>query len=101
MAETGSNRTERKAVLARIHGKVQGVWYRGWTVDTASAFGLNGWVRNRSDGTVEALFAGPAESVDRMLDACRRGPSAAIVRDIAVEPARDPGPLPFEQRGTV
>ncbi len=91
---------ERKAVLARIHGRVQGVWYRGWTVDTATAFGLDGWVRNRSDGTVEALFAGPAEVVDRMIDACRKGPPAAIVRDIALEPAKDPGSLPFEQRST-
>ncbi|MBP2295283.1 acylphosphatase [Azospirillum rugosum] len=100
-AKPGTGRTERKAVLARIHGKVQGVWYRGWTVDTATAFGLDGWVRNRSDGTVEALFAGPPDAVDRMLEACRRGPSAAIVRDIAIESARDPGSLPFEQRGTL
>ena len=91
---------QRKAVLARIHGRVQGVWYRGWTVDTATSFGLDGWVRNRSDGTVEALFAGPAEVVDRMIDACRKGPPAAIVRDIALEPAKDPGSLPFEQRST-
>ena len=91
---------ERKVVLARIHGRVQGVWYRGWTVDTAIAFGLDGWVRNRSDGTVEALFAGPAEVVDRMIDACRKGPPAAIVHDIALEPAEDPGSLPFEQRST-
>ncbi|MFC5358678.1 acylphosphatase [Azospirillum himalayense] len=92
---------DRKAVLARVHGKVQGVWYRGWTVDTANRLGLAGWVRNRGDGTVEALFAGPADAVDRMLEACRRGPSAAIVSDIAVEPARDPGPGVFEQRPTL
>lgn len=93
--------TERKSVRARIHGRVQGVWYRGWTVETASAFGLTGWVRNRSDGTVEAVFAGPAAAVDRMLEVCRKGPSAAIVRAIAVEPAEDPGTGPFEQRSTV
>jgi len=91
----------RKSVRARIHGRVQGVWYRGWTVDTASAFGLSGWVRNRSDGTVEAVFAGPSDTVDRMLEACRKGPPAAVVRDIAVEPAEDPGAGPFEQRSTV
>ena len=90
----------RKAVLARVHGRVQGVWYRGWTVDTANRLGLAGWVRNRGDGTVEALFAGPTDAVDRMLEACRRGPSAAVVSDIAVEPARDPGPGVFEQRPT-
>lgn len=91
----------RKAVRARIHGRVQGVWYRGWTMETAVRLGLNGWVRNRADGTVEALFAGPADAVDRMLAACREGPPAARVIDIAIEPAEDPGRLPFEQRATV
>ncbi|AWK86409.1 acylphosphatase [Azospirillum thermophilum] len=91
----------RKAVRAMILGRVQGVWYRGWTVQTATAFGLSGWVRNRADGTVEALFAGPAGTVDRMLAACRRGPPAAVVTDIVVEPAPDPGDRPFEQRATV
>ncbi len=91
----------RKAVRAHVFGRVQGVWYRGWTVETAGAFGLSGWVRNRSDGTVEALFAGPPEAVDRMLAACRRGPAAAVVRDVVAEPAEDPGPGAFEQRGTL
>jgi len=91
----------RKAVLARISGRVQGVWYRGWTVERASALGLNGWVRNRADGTVEALFAGPAELVDTMLAACREGPPTARVSDVAVDPAEDPGGGPFEQRPTV
>ncbi len=91
----------RKAVRVRIQGKVQGVWYRGWTVDQADRLGLTGWVRNRSDGTVEALFAGPADAVDRMLDACRRGPPSAIVRDVVSEPEQDPGMAGFEQRPTV
>ncbi len=90
----------RKAVLARISGRVQGVWYRGWTVERAAALGLHGWVRNRADGTVEALFAGPADAVDAMLAACREGPPAAVVRDVTVEPAPDPGAAPFEQRPT-
>ena len=90
----------RKAVLARISGRVQGVWYRGWTVERASALGLSGWVRNRTDGSVEALFAGPADAVDAMLAACREGPPAAVVREVAVESAPDPGAGPFEQRPT-
>lgn len=92
--------TERKAILARIHGRVQGVWYRGWTVERATELGLSGWVRNRADGTVEALFAGPAPQVEAMLAACREGPPAAMVRDIALEAAEDPGPRGFEQRPT-
>lgn len=91
---------DRKAVRARIRGRVQGVWYRGWTVETATAFGLHGWVRNRADGTVEALFAGPAAAVDRMVAACRRGPPAAQVTAVEVEAASDPGSLRFEQRAT-
>lgn len=90
----------RKAVRARITGRVQGVWYRGWTVEQATALDLSGWVRNRADGTVEALFAGPAGAVDAMLAVCREGPPAAVVRDVAVEPAEDPGAGPFEQRPT-
>lgn len=91
---------DRKAVRVRIQGKVQGVWYRGWTVDRAGSLGLTGWVRNRSDGTVEALFAGPADAVDRMLEDCRRGPPSAIVRDVVSEPEQDPGMAGFEQRPT-
>ena len=90
----------RKAVRARISGRVQGVWYRGWTMERATALGLSGWVRNRADGTVEALFAGPADAVDAILAACREGPPAAVIHDIAVEPTEDPGTGPFEQRPT-
>jgi acylphosphatase len=88
----------RKVVCARIEGRVQGVWYRGWTVEQASRRGLSGWVRNRHDGSVEAVFAGPAAAVDDMLDACRQGPPAAVVRAIRVEAAGDPGDGPFVQR---
>jgi acylphosphatase len=62
-----------------IRGRVQGVGYRAWTEMTALELGLEGWVRNRRDGTVEALFAGPADDVAAMLDACRQGPPGARV----------------------
>ena len=84
-----------------ISGRVQGVFFRSWTVDRAEIRGLDGWVRNRRDGTVEALFAGPAEAVDRMLEACWRGPDYATVTEVAVEPAEDPGETGFEQYPTV
>ncbi|MBL8659564.1 MAG: acylphosphatase [Rhodospirillales bacterium] len=83
-----------KAVLARIEGRVQGVWFRGWTIMEARQRGLRGWVRNRSDGSVEALFAGPKAAVDAMLEACWQGPPSAQVREVrpatAVYP-QDPG----------
>ncbi len=68
-----------KRVRVVISGRVQGVWYRGWTVDEARARGLSGWVRNCRDGTVEAVFQGAPEAVDAMVAACRTGPPAARV----------------------
>ncbi|MBL9036140.1 MAG: acylphosphatase [Rhodospirillaceae bacterium] len=79
----------RKAVQAVITGTVQGVWFRAWTVEQASARGLDGWVRNRRDGSVEAVFAGDAALVDDMIKICHRGPSAANVAQVAVTPAAD------------
>jgi acylphosphatase len=62
-----------------IRGRVQGVGYRAWAQDMALEHGLEGWVRNRRDGSVEAVFAGPAETVERIVAVCRRGPGAAYV----------------------
>jgi acylphosphatase len=70
-----------------IRGRVQGVGYRAWVEHQAQTCGLEGWVRNRSDGSVEALFAGPAEIVAHMVALCRRGPSAARVDTVTNEPA--------------
>lgn len=62
-----------------IAGRVQGVWFRGWTIETATGLGLGGWVRNRRDGTVEAVFTGPEETVEDMVRRCRQGPAMARV----------------------
>lgn len=75
----------------RIHGKVQGVWFRGWTVAQASGLSINGWVRNRFDGSVEAVFSGPEAAVREMVARCHRGPDAARVE--RVEEAAEPGPV--------
>jgi acylphosphatase len=80
---------ERKIVHVRISGMVQGVWFRAWTVEEARARGLDGWVRNRRDGDVEAVFAGPPARVDDMLTACRSGPPAAKVSNVSVTAAAD------------
>jgi acylphosphatase len=83
---------ERKIVHADIAGLVQGVWFRAWTVQEAQARGLDGWVRNRRDGNVEAVFAGPSDRVDDMIQACHRGPDAAQVSNVHVTPEPgDPG----------
>jgi acylphosphatase len=64
---------------AVIRGLVQGVGYRAWTEVTAEERGVEGWVRNRRDGSVEALFAGPEEIVLTMIELCREGPPGARV----------------------
>lgn len=69
-----------------ISGRVQGVGYRDWAIDMGLRLGLTGWVRNRSDGAVEALIVGEEDAVGRMIEACRRGPSMARVDEIDVEP---------------
>jgi acylphosphatase len=62
-----------------IRGRVQAVGFRAWTEFTAQRYGLQGWVRNRRDGSVEAIFAGLPQTVEAMLADCRRGPPGARV----------------------
>lgn len=76
--------TDIRAVSVIIWGRVQGVSYRAWTKEKAEGLGLSGWVRNRPDRSVEALFSGPPETVERMLGLCRKGPLLARVDDVAV-----------------
>ena len=71
--------------LVRVNGRVQGVGYRAWVEKHAVSRGLEGWVRNRRDGSVEAVFSGPEEVVSEMIAVCRRGPSSARVDRVHVE----------------
>jgi acylphosphatase len=70
-----------------ITGRVQGVGYRAWVEHQARAHRLEGWVRNRRDGSVEALFAGPADVVSEIVTLCRRGPVSARVDAVQDEAA--------------
>ena len=88
------------ARLVRIRGRVQGVWYRSWTVEQAVQRGLRGWVRNRQDGSVEALFAGEPAAIEEMIAVCRKGPRLARVDSIASEATAAEPPLGVEQRAT-
>lgn len=67
-----------------IFGRVQGVWYRAWTVETARTLGLTGWVRNRADGCVEAWVQGQKTAVEAMIRQAHDGPPAAMVARIDV-----------------
>jgi acylphosphatase len=73
-----------KCVHVYVSGRVQGVFFRAVTQQTAKGFNLTGWVRNMDDGRVEALFEGEDENVDKMLDWCRIGPPAARVENVIV-----------------
>jgi len=89
------------AVRIVIEGRVQGVGFRAFVTMEAARREIRGWVRNRRDGTVEALLIGPPESVEAMIEACRRGPPLARVTQVAREQARDDGTTDFHDRPTV
>ena len=76
----------------RIYGRVQGVFFRNWTMDEERSLGVRGWVRNRRDGSVELAAYGEEEAVEALIAACRTGPPAAEVERIEVEVAEGEGP---------
>jgi len=77
-----SDERVRRRIVVR--GRVQGVWYRGSTQRRARALGLAGWVRNRPDGSVEAVFEGARPAVEAALAFCREGPPGAQVEAVEV-----------------
>jgi acylphosphatase len=90
-----------QALRILVRGRVQGVGYRAWAVATARGLGLAGWVRNRQDGSVEILAAGSAAALEELVRACRHGPQAARVADVATSPADPPEGTGFVQAATV
>jgi acylphosphatase len=90
-----------RSARLRITGRVQGVGYRAWAMQMATRLGLRGWVRNRTDTTVEALVIGEDDAVARMIEACREGPFGARVCDIAISDAEDDGSAAFTAKPTL
>ena len=90
-----------RAARLRITGRVQGVGYRAWAMQVAARLGLRGWVRNRSNGSVEALVIGDDDAVDQMIEACGNGPFGARVADVAVSEAEDDGSVEFTAKPTL
>jgi acylphosphatase len=84
--------------MVKIFGRVQGVFFRQWTINQARALGVAGWVRNAPDGTVEAQVEGDEEGVSKMIDGMRRGPSQARVEDLTVESIEPEGISGFTVR---
>ena len=87
---------KERTVTVRIEGRVQGVYYRAWTDRTANALGLHGWVRNCDDGSVAAVFSGPADKVAEMLRACADGPPDAKVLNVTVTDEGGAAPSSFK-----
>ncbi len=73
-----------KTIHAIIEGRVQGVYFREYTRQEACKSGVTGWVRNRTDGTVEALFSGPNEKVELMCDWLQQGSPLSVVKKVAI-----------------
>jgi len=89
---------ERAARRVVVHGAVQGVFFRDTTRRRAQSRGVTGWVRNRSDGAVEALFEGDADAVDAMVAFVHDGPRGADVERVDVQDAEPEGHDAFEIR---
>jgi len=90
-----------RAIRVIVSGRVQGIWYRGWTIENARELKLDGWVRNRHDSTVEACLFGPTENVNEMVVRMRSGPPLAKVTHVAVSNDPDGFEPGFHQRPTV
>ena len=84
----------------RITGVVQGVGYRQWMCAQADAMGVSGWVRNRRDGSVEAVIDGPPDALEALIERARRGPSAARVESVDVSETQGGGFTGFEWRAS-
>lgn len=93
--------TNRVAVKVIITGKVQGVGYRAWCAAEAEKLDLYGFVRNRIDGSVEALFVGEQMQIDAILKACETGPQHAVVQQLIKQEARGLVPPKFQVKPTV
>lgn len=85
MADFGLASNNVVRVHLAINGRVQGVFYRASTRATAMALGVNGWVRNMPDGSVEAVAEGEADAVEQLATWCRQGPGGAFVTDVTIK----------------
>lgn len=92
---TGDDRTRAHVFVS---GRVQGVYYRANTRDTARENGIDGWVRNLDDGRVEAVFEGPREAVESTVEWCHEGSPRAEVREVSVEYGEPEGVSGFRIR---
>jgi acylphosphatase len=98
MSDDADDADERVRAHVFVTGRVQGVYYRASTRDAARERGVDGWVRNLDDGRVEAVFEGPRDAVEGMVEWCHTGSDAAVVEDVDVDFAEPDGATTFTVR---
>lgn len=92
---------EITSLRLRIEGFVQGVSFRNFAIDEAQRLGLDGWIRNRADGTVEALASGDNAAVEKFIAACMKGPPGSRVGNVELHKAEPPEEKGFRRRPSV
>ena len=92
---------ERKAVHVIVRGRVQGVGFRAFVEHEALSRGIEGWVRNRRDGTLEAVFTGDPASVEAMIAACSTGPRGSRVDDLEQRDATEDDQLALRRQAEI
>jgi acylphosphatase len=97
---TGSSE-DLTTLRLRIEGFVQAVGYRHFAITQATERNLNGWVRNRTDGTVEVLISGPTKPVEAFIGACMRGPEGSRVANVEMAVAEPPTEKGFKRRSSL
>jgi acylphosphatase len=92
---------ELTSLRMRIEGFVQAVGYRNFAIAEAKKHGLDGWIRNRSDGTVEALISGPTKAVEAFVLAAARGPAGSTIKNFELHKAEPPAEKGFHRRPSI
>ena len=93
--------TEITSLRLRIEGSVQAVGYRNFMIAEARKLGVDGWVRNRSDGSVDALVCGETKAVEALIAACARGPEGSRIKHIDIETVEAPAEKGFNRRPSI
>jgi acylphosphatase len=85
----------------RVEGFVQAVGYRNFIIEEANRLGLDGWVRNRADGTVEILASGETKSIEALVAASMRGPAGSKIKNVELHNAEPPAEKGFHRRPSI
>jgi acylphosphatase len=96
-----SDDTDLTTLRVRVEGFVQAVGYRHFAIEEATRLGLDGWIRNRTDGTVEVLISGPTKAVEAFVAAAMRGPTGSRVKNVELHNAEPPAERGFHRRPSV